>query len=244
MAVKKRRAVLVTGAAKRIGRAVAIALAEEGYSVIGHYNYSKKEIDSLGQQIRNKGVSFYYVRYDLSENPAGLMHKCNDIGIELCGLVNNASIFEPCSLIGNKSMVDKILMVNAYAPLELMKGFSEYCNNGFVINIVDANIDKFNRRFQAYRVSKRLLLDFSLEMAALLAPSIRVNVISPGAVLPSKFSTVGAEKLLRGPMGNGGKLVDIVDAVIYLIRSKNITGQLIYADGGLHLTKRLGKANG
>jgi NAD(P)-dependent dehydrogenase (short-subunit alcohol dehydrogenase family) len=237
MAQRKKNGVLITGAAKRIGKAIAIALAKDGYGIIAHYNSSRREICALGREIEELGVSFEAIKCDLSQSPSRLIKAVSGMSFKLCGLVNNASIFEKSNLLGDKKKVHRMLQINAFSPLELMRDFATVCKSGFIINMLDANIDMPNSSFQAYRISKRLLRDFTREMAFVLAPSIRVNGIAPGAVLPSRFSTPDSLKSSNHLLGNGGTIDDVIAAARYFVSSENITGQILYADGGMHLQK-------
>jgi NAD(P)-dependent dehydrogenase (short-subunit alcohol dehydrogenase family) len=235
MVKKKEKAVLVTGAARRIGRAIAIACAGEGFGVIAHYSKSRDEVASLGKEIREIGVSFSAIKHDLSTSPANFIRQCLKLNENLNGIINNASIFEKCALMDDSLKSRRLLQINTFSPLAIMRDFASICKKGFIINLLDANIDRPHRDFQVYRLSKRILREVTFEMAYSLAPTIRVNGIAPGAVLPSKFSGNSNAIPPSAPMVNGGRIEDVTNAVKYLVNNENITGQILYADGGMHL---------
>jgi len=233
---KTHKTVLVTGAARRIGRALSLACAEAGYGVIAHFNKSAREIASLGKEIKDLGRPFYAVKHDLSENSSGLLARCLKLNDNIAGIINNASVFDKCRLTDSASDCRRILQINAFSPLALIRDFAALCKKGFIINLIDANIDAPHKEFQVYRLSKRMLREITMETAFSLAPAIRVNGIAPGAVLPSKFSSKNGKPIPSdAPMVNGGTLQDISNAVKYLLNNDNITGQILYADGGMHI---------
>jgi len=235
----KQNAILITGAARRIGRTLALMSAEMGYAVIGHYRSSEKEVRELRRDVEKKGVPFFGVKTDFSKGAGGFMARCLKFPVRIVGLVNNASIFEK----GNFQDLARdeylnLLTVNTFAPLELMNDFARRVKEGFVVNLLDANVFTFNENFEVYRMSKRFLEDITLDLALLYAPKIRVNAIAPGAVLPSKFSKGKEPWKAIAPLKTGGAIEDVGRAFRYLVESKSATGQIIYVDGGLHLRKQ------
>lgn len=231
----KAKAVLVTGAAKRVGRALALACADLGFAVIGHYHRSKDEINSLSLEVKKRGVPFYAVRMDLSRNN-DLLDQCRRLPVQLFGLVNNASVFEKGNFrnLGTKE-AQAFFELNALTPLRLMNDFAKQVNQGFIINLLDANSAAFNETFEVYRLSKRFLRDLTLDTALLYAPGIRVNAIAPGAVLPSKFTKGKSLWKKLAPLQTGGSVEEICRAFRYLVENQSVTGQILYVDGGLHL---------
>lgn len=232
------QAVLVTGAGKRIGRALSLALAARGMAVIGHYRSSPAAIKSLGREVERLGARFFSLKWDLAKNPEGLIDRCLRFPVSLGGIINNASVFEKGNLLDlDMKGVRRILDINAFSPLSLARAFYRKSGRGFIVNLLDANIRSHNRNFQVYRLSKRLLTEFTLECAALFAPRVRVNAIAPGAVLPSRFDSAqkAAAKAASAPMGSGGSVEGVVAALEYLLDNPGVTGQVLYADGGIHL---------
>jgi NAD(P)-dependent dehydrogenase (short-subunit alcohol dehydrogenase family) len=216
--MKKQEAVLVTGAARRIGRALCLFLAGKGYAVIGHYHASAREVHSLAEEIRGRGGLFFPLKWDLAASPEGLIGRCLRFPVKLAGLVNNASVFEKGNFLSLKRKEWMgMLQVNVFSPLVLCAEFYRKAGKGFIINLLDANAGPFNRDFQIYRQSKRLLTEMTLECARLFAPRVRVNGIAPGAVLPSKFN--------RGK--TAGSVDEVVKACARLIGGPAVTGRVL-----------------
>ncbi len=234
----KKKAIIITGAARRVGRALSIQCAKMGYAVIGHYLSSAKDLEVLKAEVENEGVPFYRISKDLSKGAEGMIEQCLNFPVQIAGLINNASMFEK----GNFQDLSKdeylnLLTVNTFAPLQLMNDFARLVKQGFIINLLDANVFTFNKDFEIYRMSKRFLEDITLDLALLYAPMIRVNAIAPGAVLPSKFSGKKEQWKKVAPLKTGGSLDDVCLALHYVIENKSTTGQILFVDGGLHLRK-------
>ncbi|OGJ91631.1 MAG: hypothetical protein A2268_09005 [Candidatus Raymondbacteria bacterium RifOxyA12_full_50_37] len=239
----KPRAILITGSAKRLGRELALESARMGFAVIAHFRTSRSAVLSLGTEVRKLGVPFFPIQADLSKNPDKLIRACVKLPVRLIGLVNNASVFEKGDLLqrnearGTRREAGfwQMFQVNAFAPLILSTSFfkqspaSRLAPRSFIINLLDANIDGFNRNFQLYRISKRLLREFTVECAALFAPKVRVNAIAPGAILPSRFN--------KRPGQTWGTIAGLLKAFRYLVESE-ATGQIMYCDQGLRLFKQ------
>ncbi|OGS34633.1 MAG: hypothetical protein A2293_02910 [Elusimicrobia bacterium RIFOXYB2_FULL_49_7] len=238
LAATKPDAVLITGAACRIGRAIALHLAKQGFAILGHYRSSKKEIASLEQAVNKLGRLFYPVQWDLSTPPDGLIAHCLKHPVFLCGLINNASVFESGSL-SDMSRVrwQTLLQVNALSPLQLAADYYRQVKRGCVINVLDAQAKSGNPNFQIYRMTKRFLFDMTLDCAALYAPLVRVNGIAPGAILPPHFDRPNRKHPVPKPalLKRGGSLNGILNAVDYCFNNPLLTGQILYVDGGLHL---------
>ena len=216
--MKKPEAVLVTGAARRIGRALSVFLSEKGYAIIGHYHASAREAHSLAEEIRGRGGLFYPLQWDLAASPEGLIGKCLRFPVRLAGLINNASVFEKGSFLSlRRKEWMGMLQVNVFSPIVLCAEFHRKAGKGFIINLLDANAGPFNRDFQIYRMGKRLLAEMTLECARLFAPGIRVYGIAPGAVLPSKFN--------RGK--TAGSVDEVVKACARLIGGPAVTGRIL-----------------
>jgi pteridine reductase len=232
------QAVLVTGAGKRIGRALSLALAARGIAVIGHTRSSPSAVRSLGREVERLGARFFLLEWDLAKDPERLIDRCLRFPVTLGGVINNASVFEKGDLLAlDMKVIRRILDINAFSPLSLARAFYRKAGRGFVINLLDAGAGPYNRNFQVYRLSKRLLGALTLECAALFAPRVRVNGIAPGAVLPSRFDSAqkAAAKARSAPMGAGGSVEEVVAAMEYLLDHPSVTGQVLYADGGIHL---------
>ncbi|MFH0920100.1 MAG: SDR family NAD(P)-dependent oxidoreductase [Fibrobacterota bacterium] len=233
----KRKAILITGALRRLGRELALESARMGFDVVAHYRTSGQEAAVLERDIRALGGTAYFVRHDLARNAEGLLAKCRCLPVTLVGLVNSASVFEKGNFRDlSPAQIQRVFALNVFAPLALTAGFAAEARTGMVINLLDANIDRFSANFQAYRASKRLLRDMTRECALLFAPRVRVNAIAPGALLPSRRGRRQFDAVRkRTPLGTGGSLADFRAAFRYLLGQDSVTGQVLQVDGGLHL---------
>ena len=234
---------LVTGAARRIGRAIALALAAEGWQVAIHHNSSGEEAQRLADEIRAAGGHAGVLQGDLSkiEDVTGLIGKCADtIGQPTC-LVNNASTFLDDTAQSLKPEVwDRHINTNLRAPIFLASTFADQLPadaQGNIINIIDQRVLKPSPEFFSYTVSKAALWDATRTLAQALAPRIRVNAVSPGPVLKSihqsqeDFDQEVASTLLK----RACPPEEIADAVLFILSSPSKTGQMITLDSGQHL---------
>ena len=234
------RNALVTGAAKRIGRAISLALAREGANVAVHYENSEKEATDLVAEIEGLGLRAVALRADLSDRGEleSLVGRAREALGKIEILVNNASIFpsdtletvEPESLLRN-------LEINAWAPLALTRAFAAQTERGHVVNLLDSRASGFDRTHVAYILSKQVLAALTRMSALELAPGIAVNGIAPGLILPPPGEGEEyVERLARSlPLQHQGSPEDIANAAIYLVTSEFVTGETIYVDGGRHL---------
>lgn len=232
----KPAAILVTGAARRLGREIALACASRGYAVIAHHRTPGPDVTALNREVRALGAACYPVRAGFPEGAEKLMRECRKLPVTLAGLVNCASIFEK----GNPrdsapAEIRRIFTLNAFVPLYLCREFGRTAQSGLIVNFLDANIDRPNDTFELYRMTKRLLRLMTLDLARSLAPKIRVNAIAPGALLPSKFSGRDFHKKIGAPLKTGGTLETLRRAMVYLLESQDVTGQILFVDGGIHL---------
>ncbi|NSW57390.1 MAG: SDR family oxidoreductase [Armatimonadetes bacterium] len=234
---------LVTGGAKRIGRAIALKLADHGANVIVHYNVSEQEAGHTCQEILRRGSQAWPLQADLSQPDV-----CRDLATRAAGiaqpvqiLVNNASVFTPGRLADlSPEEFDRNMHVHALAPLVLTRWLAENLPDdaeGRVVNLLDAYIGTYQFQHAAYNLSKRVLLDLTRMMAVEFAPRLTVNAVAPGVTLPGQDGTgTGERALVEGsPLRAGAKPGDISDAVLYLINARLVTGQVLYVDGGGHL---------
>ncbi len=236
----KGKTALVTGASKRIGREICLALGREGVNVVVHYNTSRDEAKKLSSEISDYKVSSWLVKADFgnSKEYDSLISRTLRIAGSLDILINNASIFLPGRL---KEMSFEDLMlhleVNTWVPLVLSRQFAGLVKKGKIINLLDARIKGYDFLHVPYILSKHLLTILTEMMALEFAPDISVNGIAPGLILPpSGKGKRYLEKLMHtAPLKRHGNPKDIADAVIYLLKNDFITGQTINVDGGLHL---------
>ncbi|MFK8067717.1 MAG: SDR family oxidoreductase [Gammaproteobacteria bacterium] len=244
---------LVTGGAKRVGRAIALTLAQAGYDIAFTWNKSKQEAQELEKIISLIGRKVVSVQVDKNDPDAIeiIFDQFNKKFNRLDALINNASCFEP-STFGeiNKQQFDRDMTINARAPLFLTQKFStmlaaRYKKNdpsstGRVVNFIDTHVlGETLREYTSYNASKAALLEITNSCALELAPKITVNAIAPGVVAWADFYTEETKKeyLKRVPLARAGSEEDAASAVKYLIVDAHYcTGQVIQVDGGRHLT--------
>ena len=234
------KSALVTGAARRIGRAISLALAREGANVAVHYSDSEKEALSLVAEIEKLGVRTVALRADLFDK--GELETLLDRAREALGtieiLVNNASIF-PSDTLGTVELesLERNLEINAWAPLVLTRAFAAQSEHGHVINLLDSRVSGFDHTHAAYIFSKHVLGAITRTAALELAPGIAVNGIAPGLILPpaGKDEEYVDRLAQTVPLKRRGSPEDIAAAAVFLATSEFVTGETIYVDGGRHL---------
>lgn len=233
--------VLITGAAKRIGRSIAKYLADLNYSIAIHYHHSYKEAQGLAQELRdNKGHCEIFCA-DLANTKSAqqLLPKVTKKFPDLQFLINNASLFEPSDIkTGNFKDFDQHFAVNLRAPYILTSQFAKLCpKSGSIINIVDTNVNKTKTAHLSYLLTKKSLMDLTQLTAVELAPHIRVNAIAPGLILPPEHKKNDyLDRLAKTiPLQRRGEPADIAKTVHFLMENTYITGQTIFVDGGEHL---------
>lgn len=234
---------LVTGAARRIGRQIALDLAEDGYAVGIHCNQSVEEGEDVARLIRAKGGRAVVVQGNLAklDTLSRIIAETAAAFGPLNLLVNNASIFEN-DLLGQMTPESfQIHMdVNLRAPVFLAQGFAAQLpagTHGNVINIIDQRVWRLNPSFFSYTLAKAALWTASQTMAQSLAPQIRVNAIGPGPTLPSSRMTDEefAKQQSLTPLGRGTSPEEISRAIKFIVSQPAMTGQMITLDGGQHL---------
>ncbi|MEI7524836.1 MAG: SDR family NAD(P)-dependent oxidoreductase [Mariniphaga sp.] len=233
---------LVTGSAVRIGREIAIHLAESGWDLALHYSSSKREVLSLKSELALKFPNlrleiFQANLLDIVQTENLVKSVINRFGL-LDLLINNASVFEPSSLKKTTSeLLMKHSMINYIAPFILMRDFARQQDKGQIINILDTRITTNKSDYLAYSLSKKTLFELSKMSALELAPNFRVNAIAPGAVLPppGKDQIYLDQIACKTPMKIPSGTSSIMKTIDYIIDNKDITGQTIYCDGGSHL---------
>lgn len=230
---------LVTGGAKRIGREIALALATEGAEVVVHYSHSEKEADGVRAAVEGKGVKCWLVRADFDKKEyEGLVEKAASVAGGLDILVNNASIF-PASRLDEATLegLEKNIRVNAWAPFVLARDFKTLMKRGKVVNLIDSRIQGYDWNHVEYILSKHLLSELTKMMAVQYAPEVVVNGVNPGLILPPPGKEMAyLEKMERTvPHKKHGGPRDIAEAVIYLLKSDFLVGEVINVDGGRHL---------
>ena len=231
---------LVTGASKRLGRAVSLALAAEGVHIAVHYRNSEAEARQLSAEICKHGVESWLFQADLQQTQqtdtlfSSAQNEAGSIDI----LVNNAAIFPADTLSSlTESSIESNIRINAIAPMLLSKRFAEQNRDGAILNFLDARAVDYDKEHVSYHLSKRMLYSLTRMMAIEYAPRVRVNAVAPGLVFPPEGKDEGYLKELAhtNPLGNHGTAQDVTDAALFLIKSDFITGQVIFVDGGRHL---------
>ncbi len=239
-------AALVTGAGRRIGRAIAMDLARHGWAVAVHFNASGEAAGETVEAIRGSGGTAAAVQADLADRHAvqGLIPACaHALGALTC-LVNNASVFEYDALPDlDGARWQRHLDVNLRAPVFLAQAFAEALpadTGGSIINILDQRVWKLTPDFFSYTISKSALWTATRTMAQALGPRIRVNAVGPGPTLPNPRQTSAgfARQQQATPLRRGPELDEICAAVRFILDASSMTGQMIALDGGQHLSWR------
>ncbi|SPR97748.1 SDR family oxidoreductase [Cupriavidus taiwanensis] len=248
---------LVTGGARRLGRAIALELAAQGWDVAVHCHRSVDEAEALATQIRALGRRAAVLRADLADEAATsrLVGDCTAaLGVPTC-LVNNASLFQyDVATSFSYASLDTHMRTNVAAPLllarELHKALAAAAGpegaataakaaepRGVVINLLDQKLDNLNPDFLSYTLSKAALQTATVQLAQALAPRLRVVGVAPGITLVSGEQSEQSFRRAHRvtPLGQSSTPEDIAQAVAYLARARAVTGTTLYVDGGQHL---------
>lgn len=231
---------LVTGSADRIGKAIALRLAEKGYNLILHYNSSTGKAAGVKTEVEKRGMQAKLLQLNFTDNIDfdTLFADFKMEGIELEVLINSASDFRTSHFEDKGSaLLNKEMKINFESAYLLTKAFASVYAQGQIINLLDTNTEKKQTKHLDYILSKKLLRDFTKLAAVELAPRFRVNGISPGLILPPENED---EKYLMAlakdiPLKTIGNSEQICKAVCFLLDSYFVTGQILYIDGGAHL---------
>jgi pteridine reductase len=242
VAAAARPVVLVTGAARRIGAAIARTLHASGHDLALHCRNSRAELDALvGDLERARARSTLALQADLAEPdrlPELVAATVRHFG-RLDALVNNASAFHPTAFATTTpAQWDALFAVNARAPFFLAQAAAPHLANaqGAIVNIADIHAERPLRDHAVYAMSKAALLHMTRALALELAPDVRVNAVSPGAILwpeGGKDPQAQAAILARTPLARTGTPEDIAEAVRWLLQdARYCTGQVLRVDGG------------
>ena len=239
------RAALITGAGRRIGRAIALSLAQAGYAVVLHAHRSRAEAERLAGEIVGAGGQARVVLAGLADPAAvgNLVPAAAAFG-PLTLLVNNASLFDEDEIASlDRARFERTLAVNLTAPLLLSQAFAAQAParaDASIVNIADQRVLKPTPRFFSYTLSKSALADATVTLAQALAPHVRVNAVAPGPTLPSPRQSDAqfAAQAAVVPLKRGPSPEDIAAAVVYLAGARSVTGTVIAVDGGQHLAWR------
>ena len=238
------RVALVTGAARRIGREIALALARDGWDVAVHYATSRDDALATVAQVESLGRRAAAVNRDLAVEPGvqSLLAECaEEVGPVSC-VVNNASLFEYDSATHfSGDTLQRAMQTNVVAPVLLARSLHAHLDDdvrGVVINLLDQKLANPNPDFLSYTLSKAALSEATTLLAMALAPKVRVVGIAPGLTLASTLQTGAgfSEAHRRTPLGRSSTPGDIAQAAVYLANADAVTGTVLLVDGGQHLT--------
>ena len=233
---------LVTGAGKRIGRALSLALARDGYGLYLHYHTSHDEAENLREELGERREQAVLVKADLenASEAAVLLSKCTELGPVTC-LINNAAIYENDTVTDfTAASFDRQIAINLRAPVLLAQAFAAQLpagQRGVIVNMLDFKLKALPRHYFTYTLAKAGLAAATEIMAQTLAPRVRVNGIAPGLVtLDGHNEKLAAET----PLGHGVPVGEIVAALRYLIHAGSVTGEVLTLDSGQRYASRRG----
>ncbi len=242
--VFKDKYILITGAAKRIGKGLALSLAKKGSNIILHYNKSEAESIETEKELKEYGIDVVRIQCDLSDpvRAEGLMDEIEKKIARTDVLINSASIF-PGNTLMNTCLkdFDKNINLNSLSPFFISRAFykklEKQNKKGSIINILDARMGGYTPLHFPYQISKRILSDITRISALEFSPLVRVNAIAPGNIVPPKGKGSGYIKkaIEAAPLKKHGSIKDITEGVFFLLGAEFITGQTLYIDGGRHL---------
>jgi pteridine reductase len=231
---------LITGGAKRVGRAIAHRLADAGYAVAFTYNQSSTDAIALAQQLNALPIQADLTQPAIAiEQITKAFHARFD---RLDLLVNNASLYEPAPLEQTElNLTRKMMAIHYESPLLLCKHFAPLLRQatGHIINMVDLMVEHPAPRYVAYTASKAALWNLTLTLSRELAPDVTVNAIAPGVVeWPPGYPLADQQNYLkRVPLARPGTPTDVAETVHFLAtKGSYITGQIIRLDGGRSVT--------
>ncbi len=235
---------VVTGAARRIGRAIALALAREGADVVIQFLPGEAAADTC-REISETGAKCWLVDADFHRSAGdgkagydGLIEEAGRLAGGLDIIVNNAAIF-PASSVSNVTLKDfwDSVEVNAWAPFVLSRDFARLFGKGNILNLIDTRVTGYDWAHVAYIWSKQVLLSMTRMMAVEFAPEITVNGISPGLILPPAGKDESYLKSMEKtvPLKKLGTVEEVSSIAMVLLKSEFITGEVIRVDGGRHL---------
>ena len=239
------KTILITGAAKRIGREMALSFFSKGWDIVIHYNGSKEEAEALADEMnfeRTNSAIIAQANLDNANEVTQLVEKTLSKNSRIDALINNASTFYPTPIgTFTEENWNALMGSNLKAPLFLIQSFHKELekNKGFIINVTDINVDRALVNHSIYLAAKSGLQTLTRSLAKELAPNIRVNAIAPGAILEPpnvEWTTEQKNNIINTvPMKRMGTEKDIVDAAIYLSEAEYVTGQILNIDGGKSL---------
>ena len=237
--------ILITGAAKRIGKEMALSFFNKGWDIVIHYNSSKEEAEALAHKMnseRSNSAMLVQANLDNANEVEKLAEKILSKNGSIDALINNASTFYPTPVgTFSEENWNALMGSNLKAPLFLIQSLHKELekNKGFIINVTDINVDRALVNHSIYLAAKSGLQTLTKSLAKELAPYVRVNAIAPGAILEppnTEWTSEQKNNIINAvPMKRMGTEKDIVDAAIYLSEAEYVTGQILNIDGGKSL---------
>lgn len=232
---------LITGGAKRIGRATALALARAGANVVVSYRSSESEARELAQEVTTLGVRGFAIQADLSDRRQveSLIERSMELAGPIRILINNASAFPKADF--ETVTLDELISsvtIDAWAPFALGRIFAAQPEAGHIVNMLDTRIvANYDWSHFAYNAAKHMLGLFTTMMAVRFAPQVAVNAVAPGLILPPEGMPASYLEGLKDslPLQRIGDPAFVADAILFLVTSEFITGQVIFVDGGRHV---------
>jgi NAD(P)-dependent dehydrogenase (short-subunit alcohol dehydrogenase family) len=235
------KVVLITGAARRVGRLFALGCAQAGADVVLHHGHSPEQAAETRDEIRALGRRAWVVAADLAQpaEVAALITRANQFA-PLYALVNSAAIFEPLSLSETTLPAwERHLAINLTAPFLLSQAFAAQLPEGAqgrIVNILDWRALRPGADHFPYTVSKAALAALTSSLAVALAPRITVNGLALGAVLPPADGAASPEVIRKIPLGRWGETQEVQEALVFLLAgAAYVTGEVVHVDGGRHL---------
>lgn len=233
--------VLITGAARRVGRILALGCAQAGADIVIHHGHSPDKALETRIEIESLGRRAWIIASDLSApvEASTVISRANELS-PLYALVNSAAIFEPLSLAETTlSDWERHLSINLSAPFLLSQAFSKQLPEnveGRIVNILDWRALRPGADHFPYTISKAALAALTQSLAAALAPHITVNGLALGAVLPPSDGGAGPNVIENVPLGRWSEVDEVQQALVFLLAdSSYVTGEIIHVDGGRHL---------
>lgn len=233
---------LITGAAKRIGKALSLHLAAQGWNIAIHYNSSQQEALTLQKELKslyaNQQFEIFKADLYMADQVEVLIPQVLQSmqGIDL--LINNASVFDRCTFAQTDTeLFNQNMNINFRAPFILTREFINRCGKGLIINFVDTKISNNKSNYAAYTLSKKALWEMTKMTALEAGPGIRINAIAPGLTLapqekPEEYLWNMAQNIaLKRP----GGLQPVLKSLDYILENDYLTGQLLFCDGGENL---------
>ena len=233
------KTILITGAARRVGRIFALACGRAGANVIIHHGHSPTEAVSLRDEIASLGPQAWVLTADFSqpESASQLIEHASELS-PLYGLVNSAAIFESLT-VHDTSLDDwnRHLTINLTAPFLLSQAFAKHVKEGRIVNILDWRALRPGADHFPYTITKSALAGMTKSLAAALAPNITVNGLALGAILPPADNPSASEKVIENvPAQRWSEAHEVEEALLFLLSGPAcITGEIIHLDGGRHL---------